>query len=91
MVKTAAAFGAIFTGFPVITDQPLPDDKQIPDWFFSVEDYDKMVQVAMEVRGIKLTKIKLDLPINFGPAFEGESIRKGDMYVGNGRYPDPGL
>ncbi|MGI9861528.1 acetyl-CoA decarbonylase/synthase complex subunit alpha/beta [Moorella naiadis] len=89
MVKTAAAFGAIFTGFPVITDQPLPEDKQIPDWFFSVEDYDKMVQVAMETRGIKLTKIKLDLPINFGPAFEGESIRKGDMYVemGGNRTP----
>ncbi|TDA64518.1 MAG: CO dehydrogenase/CO-methylating acetyl-CoA synthase complex subunit beta [Clostridia bacterium] len=81
MVKTAACMGAIFTGFPVITDQPLAEDEQIPDWFFTVEDYSKMVQVAMEVRGIKLTKIKLDLPINFGPAFEGESIRKGDMYV----------
>ncbi|BCV21281.1 acetyl-CoA decarbonylase/synthase complex subunit alpha/beta [Moorella sp. Hama-1] len=89
MVKTAAAFGAIFTGFPVITDQPLPEDKQIPDWFFSVEDYDKMVQVAMETRGIKLTKIKLDLPINFGPAFEGESIRKGDMYVEMGGTRTP--
>jgi len=81
MVKTAAAFGAIFTGFPVITDQPLPEGKQIPDWFFTVEDYDKMVQIAMETRGIKLTKIKVNLPINFGPAFEGESIRKNEMYV----------
>lgn len=89
MVKTAAAFGAIFTGFPVITDQPLPEDKQIPDWFFSVEDYDKIVQIAMETRGIKLTKIKLDLPINFGPAFEGESIRKGDMYVEMGGNRSP--
>ncbi len=89
MVKTAATFGAIFTGFPVITDQPLPEDKQIPDWFFSVEDYDKIVQIAIETRGIKLTKIKIDLPINFGPAFEGESIRKGDMYVemGGNRTP----
>lgn len=81
MVKTAAAFGAIFTGFPVITDQPLPEDKQIPDWFISVEDYDIMIQIAMETRGIKLTKVQMDLPINFGPAFEGESIRKNDMYV----------
>ncbi|GEA15614.1 MAG: acetyl-CoA synthase [Moorella sp. (in: firmicutes)] len=89
MVKTAAAFGAIFTGFPVITDQPLPEDKQIPDWFFSVEDYDKIVQIAMETRGIKLTKIKLDLPINFGPAFEGESIRKNDMYVEMGGNRSP--
>lgn len=89
IVKTAACFGAIFTGFPVITDQPLAEDEQIPDWFFSVEDYDKMIQVAMEVRGIKLAKVRLDLPINFGPAFEGESIRKDAMYVemGGGRTP----
>lgn len=89
MVKTAATFGAIFTGFPVITDQPLPEDKQIPDWFFSVEDYDKMVQVAMETRGIKLTRIKIHLPVNFGPAFEGEIIRKGDMYVEMGGNRSP--
>jgi len=77
----------------VITDdQPLPEDKQIPDWFFSVEDYDKMVQVAMETRGIKLTRIKIDLPVNFGPAFEGKIIRKGDMHVEiGGNQPDPGL
>ncbi|MCR4418860.1 MAG: acetyl-CoA decarbonylase/synthase complex subunit alpha/beta [Clostridia bacterium] len=87
MVKTAACFGAIFTGFPVITDQPLAEDQQIPDWFFTVDDYDKMIQIALEVRGIKLTRVKLELPINFGPAFEGESIRKDALYVemGGGR------
>lgn len=86
-VKTAAEFGCIFLGFPVITDQPLAEDEQIPDWYISVPDYDKIVQTALEVRGIKLTNIQLDLPINFGPAFEGETIRKGDMYVemGGGR------
>ena len=89
MVKTAAAMGAIFTGFPVITDQPLPEDKQIKDWFISEPDYDKIVQTALEVRGIKITSIDIDLPINFGPAFEGESIRKGDMHVefGGGKTP----
>uniref|UniRef100_UPI002FCE6941 CO-methylating acetyl-CoA synthase n=1 Tax=Carboxydothermus hydrogenoformans (strain ATCC BAA-161 / DSM 6008 / Z-2901) TaxID=246194 RepID=UPI002FCE6941 len=89
MVKTAMAMGAIFTGFPVITDQPLPEDKQIKDWFISEPDYDKIVQTALEVRGIKITSIDIDLPINFGPAFEGESIRKGDMHVefGGGKTP----
>lgn len=87
MVKTAAAMGGIFTGFPVITDQPLDEDQQIPDWFISQPDYDKIVQTALELRGIKLTNIDLDIPINFGPAFEGETIRKGDMYIemGGGR------
>ncbi|MHB1126300.1 MAG: acetyl-CoA decarbonylase/synthase complex subunit alpha/beta [Bacillota bacterium] len=86
-VKTAAELGCIFVGFPVFTDQPLAEDEQIPDWYMSEPDYDKMVQVAMEVRGIKLTNIDIDIPINFGPAFEGETIRKGDMYIemGGGR------
>ncbi|GAV22483.1 acetyl-CoA decarbonylase/synthase complex subunit alpha/beta [Carboxydothermus pertinax] len=89
MVKTAAAMGGIFTGFPVITDQPLPEDKQIKDWFISEPDYDKIVQTALEVRGIKITSIDIDLPINFGPAFEGESIRKGDMHVEFGGSKTP--
>lgn len=86
-VKTAAELGCIFCGFPVITDQPLAEDEQIPDWYISVPDYDKIVQIAMEVRGIKLAKAEIELPINFGPAFEGETIRKNDMYVemGGGR------
>jgi len=86
-VKTAAEMGAIFLGFPVITDQPLTPEEELTDWYMSVPDYDKIVQIAMEVRGIKLTNIKIDIPVNFGPAFEGESIRKGDMYIemGGGR------
>jgi len=81
MVKTAACMGAIFLGFPVITDQELGEDEQIKDWFVSEPDYDKMVQTAMEIRGIKITNVEIDIPITVGPAFEGETIRKGDMYV----------
>lgn len=86
-VKDAACAGAIWTGFPVITDQPLEKDEQIKDWFVSEPDYDKIVQVALETRGIKLTNIEIDIPINHGPAFEGETVRKGDMFAefGGGR------
>jgi acetyl-CoA synthase len=37
-VKTAARAGAIFTGFAVITGQPLPVERQIKDWFVSGPD-----------------------------------------------------
>ncbi|HZK18944.1 MAG TPA: acetyl-CoA decarbonylase/synthase complex subunit alpha/beta [Clostridia bacterium] len=89
MVKTAAAMGAIYTGFPVITDQELPEDKQIKDWFISEPDYDKIIQTALETRGIKITSIDIDAPVNIGPAFEGESIRRKDMYCqfGGGKSP----
>jgi len=86
-VKVAASMGAIFMGFPVLTDQPLSAEEQIPDWYISEPDYDKIVPLAMEVRGIKLTSIDIPIPVNFGPAFEGETIRKADTYVefGGGR------
>ena len=88
-VKDAACAGAVYTGFNVITDQPLAEDEQIPEWFISEPDYDRIVQVALEVRGIKLTNFEIDIPINHGPAFEGETVRKGDMFVefGGGRTP----
>jgi len=86
-VKVAASMGAIFMGFPVLTDQPLSAEEQIPDWYISEPDYDKIVPLAMEIRGIKLTSIDIPIPVNFGPAFEGETIRKADTYVefGGGR------
>jgi acetyl-CoA synthase len=89
MVKDAAAMGAIWTGFPVITDQPLAEDEQIKDWFISEPDYDKIVQTALEIRGIKITAIDIDVPITIGPAFEGESIRKKDMYCEFGGQKTP--
>ena len=88
-VKDAACAGAIWTGFPVITDQPMAEEEQIKDWFISEPDYDKIVQVALEVRGIKLTNIEIDIPINHGPAFEGETVRKSDMFAEFGGNKTP--
>jgi acetyl-CoA synthase len=87
IVKVAAAFAAIYLGFPVIVDQPLDEDEVWKDWYFSVDDYDEMMQEGIEVRGIKITAIEIDVPIAHGPAFEGEAIRRAEMYVefGGGR------
>ncbi len=86
-VQVAAHFAAIFLGFPVITDQELAEDEQIPNWYVSHTNYEDLVQVAMEIRGIKLKILDIPIPITVGPAFEGEVIRKGDMRVefGGGR------
>jgi acetyl-CoA synthase len=78
-VKIAAEMGAIGMGFPVITDQTLAEE--IPDWFVSEPDYDKMVKLALELRGIKLKIVDIPVPITVGPAFEGETIRRADTFV----------
>lgn len=88
-VQIAAHFAAIFMGFPVLVDHELPEDEQIPNWYISHPDYDTLVQVAMEVRGIKLKIVDIPVPFMVAPAFEGEAIRKKDMYMefGGGRTP----
>jgi len=86
-VKVAAHFGAIFLGFPVICDTEL--EEEIKDWYVSHTDYEDLVKFCMELRGIKLTSVKIDIPFNFGPAFEGETIRRPDTYIemGGGKSP----
>lgn len=80
-VKTAAEMGCIYVGFPVVTDQILAEDETLNDWYISEPDYEKIVKLALEIRGVKLTNIEIDIPINQGPAFEGETIRKADTYL----------
>ena len=88
-VQVAAQFAAIFLGFPVILDHELPEDEQIKNWYVANPNYDDIIQVAMEIRGIKLKIVDIPVPIVVGPAFEGEVIRRGDMRIefGGGRTP----
>ncbi len=88
-VQIAAHFAAIFLGFPVLVDHELPEDEQIPNWYIANPDYDTLVQVALEVRGIKLKILDIPVPFAVAPAFEGEAIRKKDMFLefGGGRTP----
>ena len=36
-----------------------------------------------------MTITKIDIPLAYGPAFEGERVRKDDLYPGDGRRQDP--
>ncbi len=83
--KYANAAGAINYGFPTIADTNIPEIlprgvctyehvvSNIPD--------EEIVAKAIEVRGLKITVDKVDIPVAFGPAFEGERVRKEDTFV----------
>lgn len=88
-VDISAHFGAIFLGFPVITDQKLVE--QIPDWYLSHPDHSTLVKFAMETRGIKVTGVTPPIPLNYGPAFEGEIIRRPEVAVEFGGLRSPAL
>ncbi|MBT9438950.1 MAG: CO dehydrogenase/CO-methylating acetyl-CoA synthase complex subunit beta [Desulfobacterales bacterium] len=87
----ANAAGAINWGFPTIADTPIPEI--LPTGVCTYEHvvsnvpHDKIVARAIEVRGLKVSISKVDIPMSYGPAFEGERIRKDDLYFecGGGR------
>ncbi len=95
-LKYAAAAGAINYGFPVIADTVIPQilptgvtayEHVVSMPFDDIEgdtDTDKarrMVQRAIEVRGVKIKITDVPIPVPYGSAFEGERIRRADMRV----------
>jgi acetyl-CoA synthase len=83
--KYAAAAGAINYGFPVISDTDIP--QILPTGICTYEHvvsnvpYDQMVEKALEVRGCKIKIVNVPIPVPYGPAFEGERIRKENVQV----------
>lgn len=83
--KYAAAAGAINYGFPVIADtdipQILPTGVCTYEHVVSQVPHATMVEKALEVRGCKIRVTKVPVPVPYGPAFEGERIRKQDVHA----------
>ncbi|MFC1969292.1 CO dehydrogenase/CO-methylating acetyl-CoA synthase complex subunit beta, partial [Chloroflexota bacterium] len=89
----ANAAGAINWGFPTIADTPIPE--ALPTGICTYEHvvsnipHDKLVAKAVEVRGLKVTVTEVPIPVAFGPAFEGERVRKEEFYVECGGQRTP--
>ncbi|MFH1578335.1 MAG: acetyl-CoA decarbonylase/synthase complex subunit alpha/beta [Candidatus Omnitrophota bacterium] len=84
-LKYATGAGAINMGFPIIADTRIPEIK--PSGITTYEalvselDHKKIVARAMEVRGVKVAVNQIPLPIPYAAAFEGERVRKEQLYV----------
>lgn len=78
--KAATAAGAINFGFPVIADTDI--DQILVTGICKYEHVvspvpsEKIVEKGIEVRGIKVSIDKPDIPVPYGPAFEGERVRR---------------
>lgn len=85
--------GAINMGFPAVanTDIPVihPTGVTIYEEVAKELDPAKLVEKCIEVRGLKITVSKPPIPVAFGPAFEGERIRKEDMHIEFGGQRTP--
>ena len=92
-IKWTTGAGAITMGYPAVcdTDVPVihPSGVCLYEEVEKEFDHNKIVQKAIEVRGLKITVEKPPIPVGYGPAFEGERIRKEDMFIefGGARTP----
>ncbi len=95
-LKYAAAAGAISYGFPTIADTVIPQilptgitsyEHVISMPFDDIEGENdlerakRLVQRAIEVRGVKIKITEVPIPVPYGSAFEGERVRRADMRI----------
>ncbi len=80
-----AAAGCVNWGFPTLADTDIPEI--LPTGICTYEHvvanvpHDEIVQKSVEVRGLKVTVSEIDIPLSFGPAYEGERVRGADLFV----------
>ena len=72
--------GAICLGFPVVSNET-ENMFRVPKSLIQQLDTEKWNATSLEARDIKLKITKIDIPVSFATAFEGEIIRRGDMQV----------
>ena len=91
--KYATAAGAINFGFPVIADVPIP--QILPTGICTYEHVisgiklEEIISRAIELRGMTIKLEKIPIPVPYGAGFEGERVRKENMYVQfGGKYAD---
>ena len=81
----AAAAGCVNWGFPTLADTDIPEI--LPTGICTYEHvvanvpHDEMCQKSVEIRGLKVTVSEIDIPMSFGPAYEGERVRGADLHA----------
>ena len=93
--KHAQAAGAINFGFPAIAEtdigQILPTGVCTYEHVVSPVPYNEIVAKAIEVRGLKVQINEVPIPVAYGPAFQGERVRKNEMFVEMAGGKKPGF
>ena len=83
-VVVACGAGAIALGFPVITNDTATAEAvniKVPKSLIVQPDIERFNATSLEARDIKIKITKIDIPVAFASAFEGEIIRRKDMQV----------
>jgi len=90
----AVGAGAILMGYPVISDSTTtpevrPTGVTVREALVVQTDYEKLVPTCIDTRAVKVKIEKIDVPVGYAAAYEGERVRKDDMHVQFGfKYSD---
>jgi len=90
----ATGAGAILMGYPVISDSTTtpeirPTGVTVREELVVETDYEKLVPTCIDTRAVRVKIEKIDIPVGYAAAFEGERVRKDDMHVQFGfKYSD---
>ncbi len=90
----AMGAGAILMGYPVVSDSTTtpeirPTGVTVREELVVETDYEKLVPTCIDTRAVKVKVEKIDIPVGYAAAFEGERVRKEDMHVQFGfKYSD---
>lgn len=82
----AVGAGAILMGYPVISDvtntpEVRPTGVTVREALVVQTDYSQLVPTCIETRAVKVKVEKIDIPVGYAAAFEGERVRKDDMHA----------
>jgi len=86
--------GAILMGYPVISDSETtpeirPTGVTVREEIVVETDVEKLVPTCIDTRAVKVKIEKIDIPVGYAAAYEGERVRKDDMHVQFGfKYSD---
>jgi len=90
----AVGAAAILLGYPVISDtdttpEVRPTGVTVREAIVVETDPEKLVPTCIDTRAVKVRIEKVDIPVGYAAAFEGERVRKDDMHVQFGfKYSD---
>lgn len=82
----AMGAGAILMGYPIVSDSSStpeirPTGVTVREELVVETDYSKLVPTCIDTRAVKVKIEKVDIPVGYAAAFEGERVRKEEMFV----------
>jgi len=84
-VIVATGLGVLGMGFPIVSDLDVPQlpkiDTTLYEALVTEKDYARISNTCVEVRGLKVKVTNVPVPVPYAAAFEGERVRREQLYV----------